>query len=61
MKFRRAKNLNTLEIMSNRAQEKALLTASQIADIVRAQCHREREIMSGRLIVLKTAIDETKY
>lgn len=53
MKFRRAKTLDTLEVMLNRAQSTPKLTTAQFAEVIRAHCHRESEIVSGKLIDLQ--------
>ena len=50
IKFRRAKTLDTLELMSDRAQSPPNMTISNVADVVLAQCHREREILTGKLL-----------
>ncbi|MDO2949086.1 hypothetical protein [Aeromonas simiae] len=49
-KFRRAKNLNTLQLMVSNAIDRHHNTASVAAAIYLAECQRERELEQGRLL-----------
>ncbi|WOX49409.1 hypothetical protein R2B70_05350 [Aeromonas sp. XH] len=49
-KFRKAKNLNTLQLMVSNAIDKHYKTPAIAAAIYLAECQRERELEQGRLL-----------
>ncbi|QFI53645.1 hypothetical protein [Aeromonas simiae] len=49
-KFRRAKNLNTLQLMVSNAIDRHHTAPSIAAAIYLAECQRERELEQGRLL-----------
>lgn len=49
-KFRKAKNLNTLQLMVSNAIDKHHKTPAVAAAIYLAECQREREMEQGRFL-----------
>ncbi|MCF7720319.1 hypothetical protein H9X98_21955 [Aeromonas jandaei] len=49
-KFRKAKNLNTLQLIVSNAIDKHHKTAAIAAAIYLAECQREREMEQGRFL-----------